>query len=239
MHLRGRIDRVDTYETEDKVYVKIVDYKSGTTKFELLSLYYGLQLQLVVYMNAAMELIGKKNPDKEVIPAGMFYYHIEDPIVEGDRKMSEEEIYDKILEQLKVEGVISTEEEAYHAMDTELSGKSAVIPLSLNKDGEIRDNDKAVNREQFSLLSHYAEHVIQKNGQSMYRGDTSVRPYKLDKKSGCDYCPYRSVCGFDHRIDGYEMRELAPLKGQAIFDKMKEAIDSDGEEMDATTAAGH
>lgn len=239
MHLRGRIDRVDTYETEDKVYVKIVDYKSGTTRFELLSLYYGLQLQLVVYMNAAMELIQKKNPDKEVIPAGMFYYHIDDPIVEGDCEMSDEEIYGKILEQLKVEGVISTEEEAYHAMDTELSGKSSVIPLSLNKDGEIRDNDKAVDREQFALLSHYAEHVIQKNGQSMYQGDTAVRPYQLDKKSSCDYCPYRSVCGFDHRIDGFEMRELASLKGQAIFDKMKEAIDGDGEEMDPTTAAGH
>ena len=60
IRLRGRIDRVDTYETDDKVYVKIIDYKSGNTTFSLLNFYYGLQLQLVVYMNAALELTKKK-----------------------------------------------------------------------------------------------------------------------------------------------------------------------------------
>ncbi len=59
MRLRGRIDRVDTCETDDKVYVKIIDYKSGNTTFSLLNLYHGLQLQLVVYMSAALELEAK------------------------------------------------------------------------------------------------------------------------------------------------------------------------------------
>ena len=62
MRLRGRIDRIDTLETEDKVYVKIVDYKSGNTTFSLLNLYHGLQLQLVVYLNAALELVARANP---------------------------------------------------------------------------------------------------------------------------------------------------------------------------------
>ena len=65
MRLRGRIDRVDTYETDDKVYVKIIDYKSGNTTFSLLNFYYGLQLQLVVYMNAALELTKKKYKGKD------------------------------------------------------------------------------------------------------------------------------------------------------------------------------
>lgn len=64
MRLQGRIDRIDTYEDKDKLYVKIIDYKSGNTGFELLSLYHGLKLQLVVYMNAAMELFAKQNPAK-------------------------------------------------------------------------------------------------------------------------------------------------------------------------------
>ena len=61
MQLLGRIDRVDTFEKDDKIYVKIIDYKSGNTSFSLLNMYHGLQLQLVVYMNAAMELVAK-NP---------------------------------------------------------------------------------------------------------------------------------------------------------------------------------
>ncbi len=81
--LKGRIDRLDLCEDENHVYVKIIDYKSGTTSFDLAALYYGLQLQLVVYMDAAMELESRKRPGKDVVPAGIFYYHINDPVAEG------------------------------------------------------------------------------------------------------------------------------------------------------------
>ena len=73
MRLRGRIDRVDLMEKDGKTYVKIIDYKSGMTQFSLLSMYHGLQLQLVVYLNAAMELMKKKHPDTTIEPAGIFY----------------------------------------------------------------------------------------------------------------------------------------------------------------------
>src|SRR5699024_1566890 len=55
MELQGKIDRIDTYEDEENLYVKIIDYKSGNTEFDVVDLYYGLQIQLVVYMNAALE----------------------------------------------------------------------------------------------------------------------------------------------------------------------------------------
>lgn len=70
MHLKGRIDRVDTYEADGKLYVKVIDYKSGNTSFDLLALYHGLQLQLVVYLNAAVEVLRKKHPAQEIVPAG-------------------------------------------------------------------------------------------------------------------------------------------------------------------------
>ena len=62
MRLRGRIDRVDLCETDDKVYVKIIDYKTGNTSLDLVALYYGLQLQLAVYLDAAVELEQKSIP---------------------------------------------------------------------------------------------------------------------------------------------------------------------------------
>ena len=72
LRLRGRIDRMDVCEKDDTVYVKIIDYKSGNTSLDLVALYYGLQLQLVVYMDAALELEEKKHPGKDVEPAGIF-----------------------------------------------------------------------------------------------------------------------------------------------------------------------
>ena len=116
MRLRGRIDRIDTLETEDKVYVKIVDYKSGNTTFSLLNLYHGLQLQLVVYLNAALELVARANPGRVTEPAGIFYYHIEDPMVEGSGTESEEEIRQAIFRELAREA-LSMREEIYRAMD--------------------------------------------------------------------------------------------------------------------------
>ena len=85
----GKIDRVDTCVDKDEVYVKIVDYKTGMTAFDISALYYGLQLQLMVYMDAAVELTRKKYPQKEVIPSGVFYYRIQDPLVAKTRDRKE------------------------------------------------------------------------------------------------------------------------------------------------------
>ena len=122
MRLRGRIDRIDTLETEDKVYVKIVDYKSGNTTFSLLNLYHGLQLQLVVYLNAALELVARANPGRVAEPQH-FYYRIEDPIVEGSGTESEEEIRQAIFRtRLFAREALSMREEIYRAMDEDFSG---------------------------------------------------------------------------------------------------------------------
>ena len=78
---KGKIDRIDTYENDDKVYVKVTDYKTGQKSFDIVSFYHGLQMQLPVYMNAAMENEKKHHPEKEIIPAGVFYYKIQDPLI--------------------------------------------------------------------------------------------------------------------------------------------------------------
>ncbi|MCI6782226.1 MAG: helicase-exonuclease AddAB subunit AddB [Lachnospiraceae bacterium] len=224
MRLQGRIDRIDTYEDKDKLYVKIIDYKSGNTGFELLSLYHGLKLQLVVYMNAAMELFAKRNPAKEVVPAGMFYYHIDDPMVEGTGSESEEEIRRKILENLRLDGVVNTEDDIFRAMDVELSGKSNVLPISVNKDGTVRKSDKAVDKEEFKLIADYTNYRIAEAGNAILKGNTEVNPYLLKNRSSCDYCPYAAVCGFDKKIPGYEVRRLEELSSEEIYERMKEVF---------------
>lgn len=223
MQLRGRIDRVDTCETEDKVYVKIIDYKSGNTSFSLLNLYHGLQLQLVVYLNAALELEMKKHPDKQVEPAGIFYYHIDNPMVEGNGNESEEEIRRAVLEQLKPNGLVNESEEIYRAMDTEFAGNSPVIPVALKADGSLKATSKTASTEAFYAMSEHVNRTIVEAGGRILAGDVSVRPYELSNRTGCDYCPYHTVCGFDTRIPGYEYRKLEVFdKAEEILAKMRE-----------------
>ena len=202
MRLKGRIDRIDTKKTDNQVYVKVVDYKSGNRDFQLLSLYHGLQLQLVVYMNSALELLKKKYPDKEVVPGGMYYYHLDDPVVEGTKFQTDEEIKEKILEELKLKGV-STEAE-----DESVSKKS-----------------QKAEKEEFQVLSNYVNHKIQNIGQKIFKGDIETNPYQLGDKTGCDYCPYAGVCGFDVAMPGRKYRKLENIKDQdEILERMRKEI---------------
>ncbi len=223
MNLLGRIDRVDTYETSDKVYVKIIDYKSGNTSFSLANLYYGLQLQLVVYMNAALELEEKKHRGKKAEPAGIFYYHIKNPIVDGLGNETEAEIRNSVLEQLKLNGLVNDDPEVYEAMDTDFAGNSSVIPVGKKTDGSLKATSKVASTNDFSVMSHYVQSKIKETGKRIFAGDISINPYALDGKSGCDYCPYHTICGFDARMPGYSYQKLEKFdSAEAVLLKMKE-----------------
>lgn len=222
MRLRGRIDRIDTLETEDKVYVKIVDYKSGNTTFSLLNLYHGLQLQLVVYLNAALELVARANPGRVAEPAGIFYYHIEDPMVEGSGTESEEEIRQAIFRELAPGGFVNEREEIYRAMDEDFSGSSAVIPVALKADGSLKAASKTASTEDFYAMSAHVNRMITDAGRRILAGDVSVAPYELADRTGCDYCPYHTVCGFDPRLPGFSYRRLAALgTAEELLEKMR------------------
>ncbi|MDO4284401.1 MAG: PD-(D/E)XK nuclease family protein [Eubacteriales bacterium] len=82
LYLNGRIDRIDLCETQDSVYVKILDYKSGYRDLVPERIRQGLQLQLMVYMAAALEMEHALHPEKKAVPAAMLYYRFDDPLTE-------------------------------------------------------------------------------------------------------------------------------------------------------------
>ena len=225
MHLRGRIDRIDTYKNNDRLYVKVIDYKSGNTTFQFLNIYHGLQLQLVVYMNAALEMMEKRYPGKEVVPAGIFYYHVKDPMVEAEGTLSEEELKQQILKELKLNGMLNDSREVIDGMDNSLEGavsvNSDVIPVGLNKDGSLKKASKAMHTSDFAALSSYVNETILNLGKRMMQGEISVSPYALSDRTGCDYCAYKSVCQFDRKIKGYEYRKLKELSDAEVLACMK------------------
>lgn len=223
MRLRGRIDRMDVWEREKEVYVRVIDYKSGNTSFQLLSVYHGLQLQLVVYLNAAMELMQKKFPEKEVKPGGIFYYHIDDPLIETDEELSDEEVRERIFAKLKLDGYVNSDSAVYREMDHGMQSASDILPVTENKDGTLRKNSKAASEAQFAAISKFVSRKLTELGTRMMNGEIAVNPYMLGADTPCGYCPYRSVCGFDERIPGYGYRRLQKLDtASEIIQKMSE-----------------
>ena len=217
IRLMGRIDRMDILEQEKQVYVRVIDYKSGNTTFQLLNLYYGQQLQLVVYLNAAMEKLKKEHPQKEIVPAGIFYYRLDDPMVD-DGSQNEEAVMEEILSQLRLNGLVSLEPEAYRQMDVTLDGKSSVIPLTLKKDGTVSSRGTSgAGREDFARLTEFVKLRIAQSASQILKGDIRVRPFDLEGRTGCDYCPYKSVCGFDLKIPGYAYHREERLNEEALW----------------------
>lgn len=227
MRLKGRIDRVDRCEDGDTIYIKVIDYKTGNTSLDLIALYHGLQLQLVVYMNAAMEVEQREHPDKVVEPAGMFYYHIKDPLADGELGESEESVRMKILQELKVNGLVRSEEKILLDMDASLGAgvKSMVIPVAFQKNGALTKHSQTATKEQFTALCAYVNGKIQENGRKILDGVTDINPYQMKKQTACDYCPYREVCGFDTKIPGYEFRRLPVFEDGEIWKKIQEKED--------------
>ena len=226
MHLQGRIDRIDVSEDAEHVYVKVIDYKSGNKKFDLAALYYGLQLQLVVYMNAAMELESRKHPDKEIVPAALLYYHIDDPTIETPVELTDEQINEQILAKLRMNGVVNSDPEVVERLDHYLQDKSAVIPVEKKKDGSFSARSGILSREEMQLVSAYVDAKIRDIGREILDGKIAANPYEKGNEEACTYCAYKKVCGFDGSIPGYEKRQLEDLDKQTLMQRMQETMEA-------------
>jgi ATP-dependent helicase/nuclease subunit B len=227
MRLRGRIDRVDTCERDDKIYVKVIDYKSGSRKFDLAALYYGLQLQLVVYMNAAVEAEQKKHPDKTIVPAAMLYYHVADPMVEDGENLTPEQVNEKLLQELKMTGIVNENEEAVRLLDSEFTDKSDILPLERKKDGSFSAYSSVMKQEEMETVSGYVNHKIRQLGREIMDGNIAVNPYEQNGSRACTYCAYKNVCGYDERVDGFSMRKLDKLTADEALGRMAETLAED------------
>ena len=222
MQLSGRIDRVDTLTEEDKLYVKVVDYKSGGRKFNLAALYYGLQLQLVVYMNAALEREKKRHPDKEVLPAAMLYYHVYDPMVPAEAELTPEEINASLLEQLRAGGVVNSDGEIARRLDGEAVAKSDVIPVEYKKDGSFSARSSVLSGEELAEISSFVGRKVRALGREILDGNIALNPYENGAESACTYCSFQGVCGFHEGLAGCTQRRLKEMDKEEVMERIRE-----------------
>lgn len=226
MKLRGRIDRLDTCEDEDHIYVKVIDYKSGNKKFDLAAVYYGLQLQLIVYMNVAAEMIKKSHPDKEVVPAALLYYHVNDPMIKSEEELSPEQVNDQLLKELRMNGLVNDSEDVIGLLDGSFATKSSIIPVERKSDGSLSARSSVVNRQDYEVISNYVNQKMHQFGTEILQGNIEVNPCEQGNTESCTYCTFREICAFDGKIPGFEKRKpghgMDVLKDeQDIIEKMR------------------
>ncbi len=225
MYLQGRIDRVDTYEKEQNLYVKVMDYKSSKQEFQLAAFYHGLQLQLVVYLNAAMELKKKQNPGKNVLPGAFVYYHVFDPLVDAKEGASQEDIDKEIKKQLRVSGIVSNRQEVLDGLDYEKEGASDVIEVEYKKDGTLGSRSHVMSTEQIETLQAYAAKKIAALGNEIADGNIAISPTTFKNKESCTYCAYKEICAFEPGLPGFQKRECKSMDTEESWSLIREALE--------------
>ena len=165
----------------------------------------------------------EKRTDKEVIPAGIFYYNIGDPVVEAEAGEipTKEEAEEQMLKALRMNGLVNSKLEVIRHLDHSIKEESDVIPVVL-KNGLVQEGRSSVaNAERFELLRQFAREKLKTMGQEILEGKDEARPVKQGMRTACDYCPYHPVCGFDLKTDGFSYRVFPKTTPEEVWKEME------------------
>ncbi len=218
--LVGRIDRIDALKTDNGTYLRIVDYKSGEKDFKLSDVYYGLQMQLITYLDALWEYNDNSNNEK-AIPGGILYFRVDDPMIRGNGSSSPEEIETAIMKKLKMKGLLLADVQLIKYMDNTIEGNSIIIPARINK-GDVLGKSSAATIEQFTVLRGYVKQLLKDMCSELMKGNVPISPYKKKKLTSCSYCNYSSVCQFDQSQKENNFRMLHDREDDDIWKLMNE-----------------
>ena len=223
VYLKGRVDRIDKVDLNGETYIRIVDYKSGSKSFDLNELYYGLQIQLLVYLDAIL-----KNSEQilktQCMPGGILYFKIDNPIIKSKKALTEEEIQVEVLKKLKMDGLLLKNVELVKSMDRDMETYSLIIPAAFKKDGDFTSTSSVVTESQFELLRKYVNDKMIEICEEMLSGEVKIEPCKSSKVTYCDYCDYSSICQFDTSIKDNKYKIILKKKKDDLWDAMSNKV---------------
>lgn len=215
LEIKGKIDRVDVAKLNDDRYVRIVDYKSSVRQIDLNKVVAGLSVQLITYLDAISE---KEN----MIPSGTLYMSLVENFVKADKSMSEEDVAKEIKKNFKMQGIILEDIQVVKMMDNKLNeGSSDIIPVRLNKGGTLGRSNSLISKTSFDALQKKVKSVIKEIVTDIVSGNISISPYYYKKKTGCDYCKYKSICMFNTNIKNNEYNIIRNTSKDVILEELE------------------
>ena len=216
VEITGKIDRVDIAIADDKKYVRIVDYKSSVKNIDLNKVVNGLQIQLLTYLDSITKI-------EDVLPAGVMYFNLIEPMVKENKNLTDEEIESKIREQFKMKGLILADVKVVRMMDNKLqTGRSDIIAAEISsKDEKLSERGgNPITEEEFGKLQKQVRKVIKEISNEILNGKIDIKPFKNGKKTPCEYCSYRSICRFNTSLKGNEYFRIAQKKKREILEEI-------------------
>jgi ATP-dependent helicase/nuclease subunit B len=214
VNVEGKIDRVDTFEQNGITYFKVFDYKTGNINLDYTKIYYGLDLQLNLYMLSCLRSLQKSQP------AGMFYYKFAHPIIKYNNEVgSGEALADKINEEMRYFGIAVNDDDIIMAIDKNAKDDKtkACSTISYKANSQLKESAHVFSPQEMQRLLKHSAALVEKFVQEILSGQVAPNPYK----SSCTYCPYKKVCNFDHCFEKNYYKKMDKVNKKNIIEKIK------------------
>ncbi len=224
VNLRGVIDRLDVANVVDTNYLRIVDYKSSAKKLDVNEVLHGLQLQLMIYLNAACHFV-KATKNKSVKPFGAFYFSV-DEVTINDNQALLSDTAESILAAHQLNGVFVDNIELLTALDSSFAdGEASKIIDAKHAKGGIKANRQNMTAAELEILKDYALLKAKQLARQLYAGNIAIKPVLSGGKVPCTYCGYNDICRFDNSKTGEDYQRFNSKQDRAVtFAIMEEEL---------------
>ncbi len=206
LSLRGYVDRVDCYKSENGDFLRVIDYKSGDKVFKLSDLKNGINLQLFIYLFALI----KDGKYKDFIPAGALY---QPSFADVQSKVLNEEDIKTIKKSLTKDGLLLSDETSLVGMERNREG--IFIPVTAKDLSKSKTPKSLATLEEIGKVERIITESIGDMGKKIVRGEFPPLPLSSKSKINCTYCEYNAVC---KRRDDEEVREYIEYDREEFYD---------------------
>lgn len=194
--LVGFVDRVDVCKKGDKLYVRVVDYKTGKKQFDLEDIAMGINLQMLLYLFSIWkDTDGKFKKalgfEGEIVPSGVLYIIAKSQSVDEVPNADAETIYRMAQDKIERNGLVVHDEEILRLMEKKLEGK--YIPVKMSTKGELSGNSLASLEKMGELLNQITD-TVTKLATEIKAGRSDCSPIRDKKHDSCKYCPHKHIC---------------------------------------------
>ncbi len=218
----GRVDRVDGWLADGKLYLRVIDYKSGKRAFDLSDVRYGLNIQMLLYL-FALEREGKALFGHEIVPAGVLYLPARDVLVSKPRDVSREALRSALDKELRRSGLVLSQPEVLRAMEHSALEEPRFLPLSLRRGGGVAGG--LATAEELGRLGQYVDRLLEKITWELREGVIDADPcYTSESDNACTYCAFASACNFTDGAGGDRHRPLRPVKPEEFWGQIKTVV---------------
>ncbi|MBR4744923.1 MAG: PD-(D/E)XK nuclease family protein [Oscillospiraceae bacterium] len=193
--VHGKIDRVDGWENDGKLYLRIVDYKTGSTSFRLSDVLYGRNMQMLIYL-FALKKFGPSFFGREIVPAGILYASPVKEYVDVSPDISNEVLEKKLLSGRRHTGLIMADRSVFSAMDS--NDPPVYLPEVTKKDGT-PEPGTTFTIQQEDLLNRFVDRRIGDCCNGILSGNIRSMRRAIPGKDPCQWCDFRSICSPDRQ----------------------------------------